>query len=400
MSNRIRLGRVLTPGVVPNLLDLLVGEMVINLADKDVYYSNGVEVVQLNAAANIETDANHRFVSDADISNWNTPYTLPIANAFTLGGVKIGSNVNVDVDGTIHISNAGAASTGVLSATDWNIFNDKQDALGYTPVDKAGDTMTGFLTLSADPTNTLHAATKQYVDSGLGDKVDLSGGTMTGLLILSGDPSAGLGAATKQYVDSSVNSISGKYAAPVQDITELTAVLPSAREDRQMRLVEDVGSIYRYDAQASDAADGDGVLEPDDEPLTGRWFKIQAATQNHNNLFGLMGGATGDYLHLTTAEKNGYDAHLTDSDLHVTSAQSLFLDSLNATATEVNYLVGVTSSVQDQLDNKQDDLGYTPVNKAGDTMLGMLTLFADPSSAMHAVTKQWAENMVIDGGEF
>lgn len=32
-------------------------------------------------------------------------------------------------------------------------------------VQKSGSTMTGFLTLSADPTNPLHAATKQYVDS-------------------------------------------------------------------------------------------------------------------------------------------------------------------------------------------------------------------------------------------
>ncbi|MEM4258033.1 MAG: hypothetical protein QXL17_02635, partial [Candidatus Thermoplasmatota archaeon] len=29
------------------------------------------------------------------------------------------------------------------------------------------DTMTGFLTLNADPTNALHAATKQYVDNGV-----------------------------------------------------------------------------------------------------------------------------------------------------------------------------------------------------------------------------------------
>lgn len=34
-------------------------------------------------------------------------------------------------------------------------------------VAKAGDTMTGALTLSADPTSDLHAATKQYVDAGL-----------------------------------------------------------------------------------------------------------------------------------------------------------------------------------------------------------------------------------------
>jgi hypothetical protein len=32
-------------------------------------------------------------------------------------------------------------------------------------VAKAGDTMTGALTLSADPTNALHAATKAYVDA-------------------------------------------------------------------------------------------------------------------------------------------------------------------------------------------------------------------------------------------
>jgi len=46
------------------------------------------------------------------------------------------------------------SSTGVLSYS-----------LGFTPVNKAGDTMTGFLTLSADPTSNLHAATKAYVDS-------------------------------------------------------------------------------------------------------------------------------------------------------------------------------------------------------------------------------------------
>ena len=37
-------------------------------------------------------------------------------------------------------------------------------ALGYTPVNKAGDTMLGYLILNADPVNNLGAATKQYVD--------------------------------------------------------------------------------------------------------------------------------------------------------------------------------------------------------------------------------------------
>lgn len=41
----------------------------------------------------------------------------------------------------------------------------KQNILGYTPVDKGGDTMIGNLILNADPTIGLQAATKQYVDN-------------------------------------------------------------------------------------------------------------------------------------------------------------------------------------------------------------------------------------------
>jgi hypothetical protein len=74
-------------------------------------------------------------------------------------------------------------------------------------VSKAGDTMTGFLTLNADPVSNLQAATKQYVDTkqpALGfTPVNKAGDTMTGLLTLSGDPTTNLQAATKQYVDSS-----------------------------------------------------------------------------------------------------------------------------------------------------------------------------------------------------
>jgi hypothetical protein len=41
----------------------------------------------------------------------------------------------------------------------------KQNVLGYTPVDKGGDTMIGNLILNTDPTTGLQAATKQYVDN-------------------------------------------------------------------------------------------------------------------------------------------------------------------------------------------------------------------------------------------
>lgn len=69
-------------------------------------------------------------------------------------------------------------------------------------LNKAGDTMTGALTLSGAPSSSLHAATKAYVDAGDALALPKAGGTMTGTLILSGAPVNSLDAATKAYVDS------------------------------------------------------------------------------------------------------------------------------------------------------------------------------------------------------
>lgn len=44
------------------------------------------------------------------------------------------------------------------------------------------------------------------------------------------------------------------------------------------------------------------------------------------------------------------------------------------TTTELGYVGGVTSGIQAQIDSKQDDLGYVPVNKAGDSMTGQLAM--------------------------
>ncbi len=400
MSNRVQLRRTSTPGNVPTLLNTLVGELVINLADDNVYYNDGSQIVQLNAAANIRTDANHQFVTQSQVDAWNQSFTLQIASASTLGGVKIGQNITIDADGTIHIPDASASTSGILTSTDWATFNGKQNALGYVPVNKAGDTMTGPLILSGDPVNVNDAVNKHYTDTGLATKLNLSGGTMTGPLILSGDPVDSLGATTKQYVDGLVNQVSGEFAAPVQTLADLAAVPYAGLPDKQLRLVEDAGAIFRYDTASTDTADGVNVILSTGNTGPGRWIKVQAATQYHNTLYGIQGGAANDYLHLTTAEKNGYDAHLANTTIHLTATESAWLATINASAAEVNYLVGVTSSVQTQLDGKQAALGYVPVNKAGDTMTGMLTLSGDPTADGHAATKHYVDNFTVDGGTF
>jgi hypothetical protein len=105
-------------------------------------------------------------------------------------------------------------------------------------VNVAGDTMAGPLTLAADPTSALQAATKQYVDgktitagtglTGGGDLsvprtlsldttytdslyVNVTGDTLTGPLVLAADPTAPLQAATKNYVDVAIADLSDVY---------------------------------------------------------------------------------------------------------------------------------------------------------------------------------------------
>jgi hypothetical protein len=83
-------------------------------------------------------------------------------------------------------------------------------------VKKAGDVMTGALTLPGNPTLALHAVPQQYVEAVvngavalIGAKVAKAGDVMTGALTLPADPVNPLEAATKQYVDANAGGGGG-----------------------------------------------------------------------------------------------------------------------------------------------------------------------------------------------
>jgi hypothetical protein len=350
MSNTIQLKRSSLTGAVPLLADLAQGELAFNSADNSLFISDGSAVHQINAPAYLAADENRLFVTPTQVSTWGA----------------------------------------------------KQDAIGYATVNKAGDTLLGALILAGDPLLANQASTKHYVD-GIGDlAVPLAGGTMSGALVLAADPSANLGAATKQYVDGAVNNISGIYASPVADAAALEAITEANYIADQLRMVDSAAAIFRFVATSVEAANGVSIVIPNDitAPAAGRWIMIQAATQDHDLLRNLQGGAANDFVHLTTAEKNGYDAHTASTVLHLTSTQDTWLNALNASATEVNYLIDVTSPIQTQLGGKEASIGYTTVNKAGDTMLGILTLSADPVNPLDAATRQFVLNATIDGGTY
>lgn len=107
------------------------------------------------------------------------------------------------------------AGTQVLSSLTAGVINgalaayfDITGILNSNFLKLTGGTLTGPLTLSGLPTSALHAATKSYVDSVLGDKLPLSGGTMTGWINMNSQriialpsPIAGNEPATKTYAD-------------------------------------------------------------------------------------------------------------------------------------------------------------------------------------------------------
>ena len=85
-------------------------------------------------------------------------------------GVTAGTYSKVTVDAKGRVTGSAALVAEDIPNLDWaKIVSGKPDTLaGYgitDAVNKAGDTMTGALTLSGAPTQDLHAATKAYVDS-------------------------------------------------------------------------------------------------------------------------------------------------------------------------------------------------------------------------------------------
>lgn len=57
------------------------------------------------------------------------------------------------------------STKGLVTSTSAVSFSDIVSALGYTPVNLSGDTMTGQLVLSGEPTSPLSAVTKEYADA-------------------------------------------------------------------------------------------------------------------------------------------------------------------------------------------------------------------------------------------
>jgi microcystin-dependent protein len=192
--------------------------------------------------------------------------------------------------------------------------SDVSTALGFTPVNQAGDTLTGALILAADPTTALGAATQQYV-TGL-----LAGKQSTGnyLSALTGDVTAtGPGS-----VAATVATVGGSTAANIHS-AELSA-----------NSATDVNTANKIVARDSVGNFSAGTITAD-----------------------VVGNVTG------AASSNVLKAGDSMTGLLVLSANPS--DVLGAATKQY---------VDTGLSGKQATLGFTPANRAGDTFTGNITL--------------------------
>jgi hypothetical protein len=210
-------------------------------------YADGGQVtaVNLNAHVNNATLVPGAISDKTAVTSVTTADSLLVLQSGTLKKATIAQvqtsiapdltpyvNKNGSVAMTGELTLSSPTPAGSLSATPKQYVDTglatKQATLGFTPVNKAGDTGVGSLallagstlTLAVDPAAALQAATKQYVDNGLATKqaslgftpINKAGDTGVGsltigtgnTLTLAADPALPLQASTKAYVDAQV----------------------------------------------------------------------------------------------------------------------------------------------------------------------------------------------------
>jgi hypothetical protein len=299
--------------------------------------------------------------------------------------------------------------TGLLSSGAVTSFNtrtgaitlassDVSTALGYTPLNQAGDTLIGPLILAANPTSALGAATQQYVTGLLAGKQD----TGSYLTALTGDVTA----AGSGSVAATVATVGGSSAANIHT-AELAANAATANNTASKIVARDpsgnfIASTVTASLIGNVAGNVTGNLTGS---VTGNVLgnvtgdvsgnvtgsaagNVLKAGDTMTGLLVLSANPSDNFGAVTKKYVDDINTSLNAAITGTTSSLTLtFTPPLVNTAGNVAMAIGSTSSdgylsSTDWMtfNNKQSSLGYSPVNRAGDTVSGLLTLNSSGTS--------------------
>lgn len=187
---------------------------------------------------------------------YSTDYNLPIASSTTLGGVKIGDNVNIESDGTISIPVASADTAGVVKVGA-NLSIDENGVLsgqagGSVTIDSALSSVSTNPVQNRIITNALTSATGDIATI-QGDIININsdiGGVEESISTVSATvTNQGLSiTALQSAVETNTNNIStnaGNIATNTGDITALDGRLDTA-EDNITNQGNAIGTIQGF----------------------------------------------------------------------------------------------------------------------------------------------------------
>jgi hypothetical protein len=105
----------------------------------------------------------------------------------------------------------------------------------------------------------------------------------------------------------------------------------------------------------------------------------------------LASSNSGSAVSFGVGNKNVFSTQPADKAVYLDSSGQLIIGgvAVTSTAAELNYVDGVTSNIQTQLDAK--------VDLSGDTMTGALTLSGAPTADLHATTKLYVDELIAAG---
>lgn len=211
-----------------------------------------------------------------------------------------GSNKFVSV--SLPTSSDGVAGDIWIQTTD---VLDESELNNSAYVAKDGDAMSGYLTLVGTPTNANHAATKNYVDTSIGDVASdfiKRNGTvsMTAALTLSGAPTAANHAASKSYVDTSIANIDVSTTAVMKNTSSAQTMIGKLKTPQTIPADDqDVLATKKYvdDAAAAAQAANSGspigsIIYYPAATIPFGWMECDGRTLNKNtytNLFNIIG---------------------------------------------------------------------------------------------------------------
>jgi hypothetical protein len=263
-------------------------------------------------------------------------------------------------------------------------------------VAKAGDTMTGLLILSGNAVAPMGAATKLQVDTvstalttGLAGKLDTAGGTLTGPLSLQGDPTSVMQPTPKQYtaaadalkVAKSGDTMTGALTLPADPVNPLEATTKQYVDGGAYQTV--VGGSPAYAGRVV-KLNAQGLIDNSLVSVSASYL----GTVNVTVPYSLSGTYTpGDYFSvLASGTVDPTWASKINGPHPIASAGQFLIYNANGKFDLVGETTGAAA-----LSAKLD--------KAGGTMTGPLALAADPTAALEAATKQYADKMVpLAGG--